>query len=698
METAGAARDGSTGSSSLAGRFQALLAVAESITSCRDPEELFRGLARHLQRVGRFDRLGLVLLRPERGVTSARVLETSGTGFKTLPDRPVDGNHSGWVIETQQPLIVPDTAAETRWPPAMAELQQHGIVSFCSLPLTTARRRIGALGFGSRDPVTYTAADVDFLGEVAKLVAVAVDNALNFDGAQATQRQLSTERDHLRLLLEVTNALVSNLDLAELVAAISSSLERAIPHEFTALALYDKESDDLVVHAAAAKSSDGRRQVGRRIPVGGSAAGEAFTARRTLLFGEDDLTGRFADTAAPMREAGIRSVCAVPLVVGDRGLGTLTVGNPEPDAFTPETVAMIEAVARQVAMAVANCLAFQEIAQLTQKLAEERLYLESEICAEHPIEEIVGESRPLRDVLQQVETVAPTDATVLVLGETGTGKELIARAIHDRSGRRERTFVKINCAAIPSGLLESELFGHERGAFTGAIVQKIGRFEVAEGGTLFLDEVGEIPLELQPKLLRVLQEQEFERVGGTRTIKVDVRLVAATNRDLARLVEEQRFRDDLYYRLNVFPIHVPPLRERPEDIPALVRFFVQRLARPMNRHVEVVPSEALKALRRYAWPGNVRELANLVERAMILSKGRTLEIPLAELGRWQRPDHGDRAATLRAVERMHVLRVLGETNWTLGGPRGAAVRLGVKRTTLQALMRRPGITRPRAAR
>src|SRR6059036_3864176 len=649
-----------TGPLSLAERFQALLAVAESITSCRDSEELFCGLARHLQRVVRFDRVGLVLLQPERGGTSARVLETTGMGFTTLPGYPVDGDHSGWVIETQQPLIVPDTADETRWPCAMAELHQHGIVSFCSLPLTTARRRIGALGFGSREPVTYTAAEVDFLGEVAKLVAVAVDNALNFDAAQAAQRQLSTERDHLQLLLEVTNALVSNLNLPGLVAVISSSLERAIPHEFTALALYDKDSDELVVHAAAVKSSDGQRQVGRRIPVRGSAAGEAFTARRTLLFGEDDLTGRFADTAAPMREAGIRSVCAVPLVVGDRGLGTLTVGNPEPDAFTPETVAMIEAVARQVAMAVANCLAFQEIAQLTQKLAEERLYLESEIRAEHPFGEIAGESRLLRDALRQVETVAPTDATVLVLGETGTGKELIARAIHDRSARRERTFVKINCAAIPSGLLESELFGHERGAFTGAIAQKIGRFEVAQGGTLFLDEVGEIPLELQPKLLRVLQEQEFERLGGTRTIKVDVRLVTATNRDLARLVEEQRFRDDLYYRLNVFPIHVPSLRERAEDIPALVRYFVQKFARRMKKRIETIPADAMAALCRYAWPGNVRELENLVERAMILSKGRTLEVPLAELRRRRlRGDDEDGASTLEQVERMHILRILG---------------------------------------
>ena len=696
METAGAAPDGSSGTRSLVERFQALLAVAESITSCRDPEELFRGLARHLQRVVRFDRLGLVLLHPERGVTSARVFETTGAGFTTLPECPIDGSHSGWVIETQQPLVVADTAAETRWPDAMADLRERGIVSFCSLPLTTARRRVGALGFGSREPVAYTSLDVTFLGEVAKLVAVAVDNALNFDEAQATQRQLSAERDHLRLLLDVTNAMVSKLDLPELLDAISAPLERVIPHESATLALYDKDRGELVVHAVTAKSGDARRYVGKRFA--GSAAGEAFAPRRTLLLRQADLTGRFADTAAAMRETRIRSVCAVPLVVGDRGLGTLTVGSRQPDAFPPASVAMIEEVARQVAMAVANALAFREIAQLTEKLTGERLYLESEIRAEHPFAEIVGESRLLRDALQQVETVAPTDATVLVLGETGTGKELIARAIHDRSSRRERTFVKINCAAIPSGLLETELFGHERGAFTGAIAQKIGRFEVAQGGTLFLDEVGEIPLELQSKLLRVLQEQEFERVGGTRTIKVDVRLVAATNRDLARLVEEQRFRDDLYYRLNVFPIHVPPLRERPEDIPALVRFFVQRLARPMNRHIEVIPSETLEALRRYAWPGNVRELANLIERAMILSKGRTLEVPLAELRRRRpRADHEDGPATLEAVERMHILRVLGETNWTLGGPRGAAARLGMKRTTLQSLMRRLGIMRPRAA-
>jgi len=677
-------------------RFRALMDVAESITTCGGLEELFRGLAVHLQRVVRFDVLGLVLLDADRGVTTARVLETSNAEFTILPDVPIDATHSGWVIETQQPLIVSDTAAETRWPQDQVQLHERGIVSFCTLPLTASCRRLGTLGFGSRERVAYTVADVAFLREVAKLVAMAVDNTLNLDAAQATQRELAAERDNLRLLLDVTNAIVSKLDLTALVAAVSSSLERAIPHEFTTLALYEKDSGDLVVHAVADKSGEGQRYVGKRFA--GSGADEAFTPRRTLVFGEGDVPDRFADTAAAMREARIGSVCAVPLVVGDRALGTLTVGRRDPDAFPPGSVAMIEGVGRQVAMAVANALAFGEVAELTEKLAEERLYLESEIRAEHPFGEIVGESPLLRDVLRQVETVAPTDATVLILGETGTGKELIARAIHDRSPRRERTLVKVNCAAIPWALLESELFGHERGAFTGAIAQKIGRFEVAQGGTLFLDEVGEIPLELQPKLLRVLQEQELERVGSTRTIKLDVRVVAATNRDLARMVEEGRFRNDLYYRLNVFPIHLPPLRQRPEDIPALVRFFVRRLARPMNREVEVISNETLEALRRYAWPGNVRELANLIERAMILSKGRTLEVPLAEL-RARRPpgDRKDAPRTLEAVERMHILRVLEQTNWRLGGPRGAAALLGMKRTTLQSLLKRLGITRSRAA-
>jgi formate hydrogenlyase transcriptional activator len=681
-----------TDATSAAGRLRALVDVAESITSCRGLEELLRALAGHLQRLVGFDCLGLVLLHPDRGVTSSWFFDPSGTEFPPLPEYPVESSPGAWVIDAQQALVVPDTAAETRWPQAMADLRDRGIVSVCSLPLTTARRRIGTLGFGRREPVAYDATDVTFLGEVANLVAVAVETALSFDETQAAQRQLATERDHLRLLLDVASATVSKLDLAALIEAVSSCLDRAIPHEFATLALYEKDSSDLVVHAVADKSGEGQRTIGMRFAA--ASADEVFSPERTSVFGDGDLPDRFADTAAAMRQARIQSVCAVPLFVGDRALGTLSVGHRLPDAFSPAAAEMIEAIGRQVAMAVANALAFREIAQLSEKLAEERLYLESEIRADHAFAEIVGDSPPLRAVLRQVGTVAPTDATVLVLGETGTGKELIARAIHDRSDRRERTFVKINCAAIPAGLLESELFGHERGAFTGAVAQKIGRFEVANGGTLFLDEVGELALELQPKLLRVLQEQEFERVGGSRTIKVDVRVVAATNANLAEMVSQRLFRDDLYYRLNVFPIHLPSLRERAEDIPALVRFLVQRFARPMNREVEVIPRETLKALARYSWPGNVRELANLIERAMILSNGRTLEVPLPEVtSRQARTDRANGVATLDAIQRSHIVRVLDETNWTLGGPRGAAARLGMKRTTLQSLMKRRGITR-----
>ena len=374
----------------------------------------------------------------------------------------------------------------------------------------------------------------------------------------------------------------------------------------------------------------------------------------------------------------------------------MNVGSLHEDAFTEDDADLLAQVANQVAIAVDNALAFGQIAELKAKLAEEKLYLEDEIRTEHNFEEIVGESEALMRVLKKVETVAPTDSTVLIQGETGTGKEVIARAIHNLSKRRDATFVKVNCAAIPSGLLESELFGHEKGAFTGAIAQKLGRFELAHGGTLFLDEIGDIPLELQPKLLRVLQEHEFERLGSTRTVRVDVRLVAATNRDLAQLVAEREFRSDLYYRVNVFPIVAPPLRERREDIPLLVRYFAQKYARRMNKAIDTIPTETMEALEQWGWPGNVRELENIIERAVILSAGPVLRVPLAEV-RPVRETSVASVATLEAAERDHILRALRETKGLVGGPRGAAALLGMKRTTLQARMRKLGITSRRDA-
>jgi formate hydrogenlyase transcriptional activator len=361
--------------------------------------------------------------------------------------------------------------------------------------------------------------------------------------------------------------------------------------------------------------------------------------------------------------------------------------------FTPAESELLSQVAHQIAIAVENALVYQEIAALKERLSKEKLYLEEEIRTEYNFDEIIGESVTLRKVLKQVEVVAPTDSTVLVLGETGTGKELIARALHDRSGRRERTFVKMNCAAIPTGLLESELFGHERGAFTGAIAQKVGRFELADGGTLFLDEVGDISLELQSKLLRVLQEQEFERLGSTRTIKVNVRLVAATNRDLVQMIAGKEFRSDLYYRLNVFPLTVPALRDRREDIPLLVRYFAQKFARRMNKKIDSIPTEGMTTLSRYHWPGNIRELENLIERAVILSQGAELYVPLAELKTVTNAE-AQPITSLEAAERDHIMRALQAAKWIIGGPAGAAVKLGMKRTTLQSKMQKLDISRP----
>src|ERR1700674_5114720 len=570
-------------------------------------------------------------------------------------------------------------------------LRENGVRSFCSVPLTTAQRRLGVLSFGRGTPHHYAEVEIAFIQQVARQVAVAVDNALNLERAQAYQRQLAQERDRLRVLLEVNNAIVSKLDLRSLLNAISASLRRVIHHEYTSLALFEEDKNKMRVMALDFPQGKGLIHEEMLVPLDGTIAGSAFQNRRPVVL-DHAAMGRFdSPTSRLLRDEGVRSVVCIPLITHDRVLGTLSLASVRDAAFQQGDVDLLVQVAGQVAIAVENALAFQEIAELKNKLAQEKLYLEDEIRSEMNFEEIVGESPLLRAILKQAETVAPTDSTVLITGETGTGKELIARAIHHLSPRRERTFVKVNCAAIPTGLLESELFGHERGAFTGAIAQRIGRFELANGGTIFLDEVGDIPLELQPKLLRVLQEQEFERLGSTQTICVDVRLVAATNRDLGEMVAARTFRSDLYYRLRVFPLLMPPLRERQEDIPALVRYFVEKHARRMNRIVETIPAETLDLLVRYPWPGNIRELENLIERAVIVSPGPVLRVPLSELKPPSEP-FGDNL-TLRAAERDHILKALEATNWVLAGPRGAAARLGMKRTTLQSKMRKLGIVR-----
>ncbi len=684
---------------SLHSQYQALLEISEAIASQRELDKLYAELAPRLHRVVQFEFANLILYDADRKAVKSHVLETPDPAY-TCPagDCPME-SPGGWVWQTQKPWVVSRLAEDTKFPALSSWLGDRGVQSLCVVPVTTALRKIGALAFGSRHEGVYAEADVVFLQQVARQVAVAVDNAHNFAEAQSVQEQLKEERDRLGLLLEVNNTVVSVLDLHELLKAVSDSLHRLMPHEYASLSLYDADSQTLQIHALDFPVSKGLIQEGLTVPVEGSPTGRAIQTRQAVFIGRGEIEQFGSDIAQRILAEGLQSAVCLPLISHGRPLGTIVVASKKEDRFPEKDAALLRPVANQIAIAVENSLAFRQVVERANKLREEKLYLQDEIRTDYNFEEIIGESSALKHILQQLETVAPTDSTILIRGETGTGKELIARAIHHLSGRRERTLVKVNCAAIPTGLLESELFGHEKGAFTGAIAQRVGRFELAHRGTLFLDEVGDIPLELQPKLLRVLQEQEFERLGSTRTTRVDVRLVAATNADLTQKVADNQFRADLYYRLNVFPLTIPPLRERREDIPLLVRYFAQKYARRMKRPIETIPVGAMAALSEYHWPGNVREMENFIERAVILSRGSELQIPVAEL----KPRNGiatpQRAATngfetLEHAEREHIVRTLGETKWVIGGPTGAASRLGMKRTTLQSRMRKLGITRP----
>ncbi len=506
-----------------------------------------------------------------------------------------------------------------------------------------------------------------------------------------TQAELARERDRLRLLLEVNNAVVSNLELPDVFAVISAFCRDLLGHEYTSLALMDKESPGKIrLHAVDFPSGKHLLREEMVFPLDQVPSGQAIESRQPVRFDRESLERMATEGARLLLAEGLISGVCLPLLTRNTVLGTLNLASSRPEAFSDADIELLGQVAVQFAIALENALAYCEIEDLKNRLAEENLILVDEMRSGYQFEEMVGESAALQHVLRQVETVAPTGSSVLLLGETGTGKERVARAIHNLSPRSKGPFVKINCAAIPAGLLESELFGHEKGAFTGAVAQKVGRFELAEQGTIFLDEVGDIPLELQPKLLRVLQEQEFERLGGSRTIRVNTRVVAATNRDLPAMVAGKQFRSDLYYRLNVFPIRVPPLRERTDDIPLLVRFFAQMYSRRMNRNIETIPSESMDALVRYPWPGNVRELENLIERAVILSPGTVLRVPIAELRGMDAPAPSP-SATLEEMEREHILQTLRESKWKLSGPGGAAPRLGLKRTTLQSRMKKLGI-------
>jgi formate hydrogenlyase transcriptional activator len=673
-------------------RYEALIRVSQAIGAHRDPKDLFRAMATELHRVVQFD--GIVVAQYDEASNevlwnACQVCDEEGP--VSPPRTPAGETMTKWVYDRQEPLVIPSLSQETRFPGMTAFLQENGFESICALPLTTVHRRIGSIGVASRRIDAYSREEVRFLTLVADQVALAIDDALNFEASRIAQTALQHKNERLKLLLELNNTLVSNLQLRDLLKALSASIRPVMHCDGVGVVLPDAEGKQLRFAAFDFPKMTGKVHEGKLIP----ADGDSQIAR---VFRTGEALSESADVDPMAKAEGLQSLCHIPLISRNRTLGVLSLARLTPTPFSPRDLEFLKLVSNQVAIAVENALAYDEIAELKDRLAQENVYLEDEIRSELNFEEIVGRSSALRKVLQDIETVAPTDSTVLIYGETGTGKELIARAIHNLSTRGKNAFVKLNCAAIPTGLLESEMFGHERGAFTGAVAQRIGRFELAHHGTVFLDEIGEIPLELQPKLLRVLQEREFERLGSSRTLTSDARLIAATNRDLMAMVEERTFRADLFYRLNVFPVEVPPLRDRQDDIPLLVRHFVQQFSRRMGKVVDTIPTETMNALVRYHWPGNIRELQNLVERAVILSTGPVLRVPIDDLHLPPAPPAANRkAGTLEEAERRHILEALNAADWVISGPKGAATTLGLKRSTLQARMEKLGIRRARAA-
>jgi formate hydrogenlyase transcriptional activator len=597
------------------------------------------------------------------------------------------------VLEEQTPVFLPDVSQEMLKHPELAPFAPESVNrSTYVFPVSTSQKRYGVLVVTKERGEEFVAEDVELLGALASHLAVALECALARDSAELYQRQVVQERDRLRLLLEINNHIVSKLDIHELFRSASASIRSYFRNDFTGFWLIDRQSNRLDLAVLDFPASKGFL-TDVAVHELSSSDHEKLHAHKPELLSAAEIETLPAPIAENLKAESIAAMALAPLTTATGPLGVITMGSRRPNGFGQEDLDLLSQLSTQIALAVANAVAYGRVTAARDRLEEERLYLESEIRSEYNFEDIVGKSATLRAVLDQISIVAPTGSTVLLHGETGTGKELIARAIHSNSPRRDRTFVKVNCAAIPSGLLESELFGHERGAFTGALMQKKGRFELADHGTLFLDEIGDISLELQPKLLRAVQEQEFERLGSTKTIHVDVRIIAATHRDIPAMIRNGQFREDLFYRLNVFPIEIPPLRERSGDIPLLVHYFVSRLARRMQKQIKTIPKHAMEALISAAWPGNIRELENFIERAVILTQGSELNVPLAELKSTMRAPRTGSVSTFHDAERQAIIDALKAASGKLAGAGGAAERLGLKRTTLQNKMRRLNITR-----
>ncbi len=693
--------------------YEAVMRISEAIAACREPEELASTLADEIGDFLHFDHLYLTVFRE-----NSREIEylVWGKGSLPFPDLPIEELPMWHAMVSGDPQHTADWDTEERFPQFREWAQKMGLGSGVRVPLATPHRRLGVFGISRNTVNPFSEEDICFLRLVGRVVAFALDDGLNLRRAQSAGASLQSQNERLQLLLNLTNRITSNLKLRELLRAVAANIREVMQCDAVAVSLVNSASGTSRLYVLDFPQGKGFIKEERVITIAG-AAKRALETLKPAVVNKADRSELPAEIYDQLVAEGLKSCCLFPLINRGRALGILTIARTTEAPFTSYDVEFLTQAAGQIAIAIENALAYHEISELKDKLAQEKLYLEEEIRSEMNFENIVGNSATLKHVLELVETVAPNDSTVLLLGETGTGKELIARAIHDRSRRMDRTFVKMNCAAIPTGLLESELFGHEKGAFTGAIAQKVGRLDLADQGTLFLDEVGDIPIEIQPKLLRALQEREFERLGSTYTRKVNIRLVAATNRDLEEMIAKKEFRSDLYYRLNVFPIRIPPLRERKEDLPLLVSYFVQKFAKQMQKKIESISPAVMKGLTAWEWPGNIRELENFIERAVILTRGKSLEAPLGELRRSKAQEpavtmqgsgrediarivketldvlNGNKSATdgRAQKQREEIVRALGESKGRVGGADGAAARMGINRTTLLSRMKKLGI-------
>jgi len=689
-----------------------LPSLSQALLFQREIADILRLLENSAGPVIGYEQVNLILADPKTRQPRLHYLSRSNKGIASLEAVQFGDLPAALIFGTKKMLLCDGPNFRRDYPKSANLPPYSGLEAYCLLPLKIGRHFLGGIEFIKLHEEKLGENELLQMRQLAAVVAAALEGLLERAVLKVREEQTRVEREHYRVLVEVTNTALSKLNMKDLANEISEAIHGYFGFDYVSLDTCDLATHKLRTHSVLYQDNGSRMCNSVEMSIYASLSGQVMLGKEKALLDRQQiemLAGKYSQVAI-LGDQGFQMILALPLISGDKARGALKLGHYRPYIFTPETFELLEQIAARLAIVLDNALAYEEISTLKDKLASENRYLTEEIRNYAGFDEIIGSSLAMQSVLQQVETVASSDATVLILGETGTGKELIARAIHRLSSRCSNTMVKMNCAAVPSGLIESDLFGHEKGAFTGAQAQRLGRFELAHKSTLFLDEVGDIPLELQPKLLRVLQEREIERLGGSKVIPVDVRVIAATNCDLQQMVADRQYRSDLYYRLNVCPIVIPPLRERPEDIPPLVNFFTRKYAQRMNRHIEGVPAETIARLVQMPWPGNVRELENVIERAVIFSRGSVLNLPFDEIQQHTaQPGIQSSSAPLLSapaapkapesaghnfseVDRESIIRVLRETFGVVAGPRGAAARLGMKRTTLLSRMQRMGLS------